>query len=293
MSGGAQISFHPDRGELIDIGGRRLRLIRAGVKSDRPTILCESGAFGFGSDWAVVQERLAAKGLYSLAYDRAGLGFSDPGPNPRDGHAIMADLETLLERAGEAGPFVLVGHSMAGLFVPLFAARNPEKVVGVVLVDAVTPETIDKPSARVAIRQFGHATRVWGAAAGLGLSKPLAPAFGDRIGVTGEAAKEKRRVFATANHHRVAAEEVRNWPVTSEQARLAGGLDPDWPVAVVTARAEKGLAAVKAVQAVPARRSRAGYIEHVANANHANLLGEAFADPIVHGVEHVLKAAGY
>jgi len=289
---GLQARLHPDRGELIDIGGRRLRLVRAGTKSARPVVLCESGAFGIASDWAVVQERLAAKGLYSLAYDRAGLGFSDPGPSPRDGAAVAADLELLLARAGESGPFVLVGHSMAGLFVRLFAARNPQVVVGVVLVDAATPETIDAPVAGAAIRQFAAATRAWGLGARLGLSRPLARWFGDRIGVTGEARREKRAVFATAAHHQVAAEEVGHWRATSAQARAAGGFDPDWPVAVVTARAEPGLGPLKALQVVPARQSRAGYIDHVAGAGHATLLGQAYADPIVAGVEHVLAAAG-
>ena len=58
---------------MIDVGGRHLRVVRAGPVTDRPTIVLEHGAFGCASDWAVVQERLAAKGLASLAYDRAGL----------------------------------------------------------------------------------------------------------------------------------------------------------------------------------------------------------------------------
>ena len=90
--------FHSTRGELIDIGGRRMRAVRAGPASERPTIVLEAGSFGCAADWAVVQDRLAAKGLASIAYDRAGLGFSDPGHEPRDGQAIAADLEAMLER---------------------------------------------------------------------------------------------------------------------------------------------------------------------------------------------------
>lgn len=284
--------FHPTRGELIDIGGRRLRLVRAGERSAAPVILCESGAFGFAADWAVVQEKLAARGLYSLAYDRAGLGYSDSGPWPRDGHAILADLEALLKAAGESGPYLLVGHSMAGLFVRMFAARNPGDVVGAVLVDATTAETVETPLARNLIRQFGRVARVWSVGAGLGLTRPLAPLMGDSIGLTGEAGHEKRRIFATAGHHRQAAEEVRCWPETSLQAREGGSYDPALPIAVITAGPEEGLPALKAMQSAPARASRAGYVEHVDGANHANLLGEAFADPVVRGVDHVLKARG-
>ena len=284
--------FHPVRGDLIDIGGRRLRLVRAGEPSARPVVLCESGAFGFAADWGVVQERLAAAGFRSLAYDRAGLGFSDPGPSPRDGRAVIGDLEALLARAGEIGPFILVGHSMAGLFVRLFAGRNPDKVVGLVLVDAVTPEASEIAAASRVIDAFGQATRLWSRSAELGLLRPLAPLFGDRIGLTGEAQDEKRRHFAEGGHNRVASEEVRAWPSTAAQARAAGPYRPDWPVAVVTAGEERGRARLKAVQAAPAHGSRHGHVEHVTGSNHANLLGKAFADPIVRGVEHVLAAAG-
>ena len=78
------------RGEFIDVGGRALRAVRAGPPSG-PLIVLEHGAFGCAADWAVVQERLAAKGFRSLAYDRAGLGHSDPGPQPRDGRAVDCD----------------------------------------------------------------------------------------------------------------------------------------------------------------------------------------------------------
>src|SRR6266705_3473413 len=132
----------PVRGAFVDIGGRRLRVVRAGPVSERPTIVLEHGAFGCASDWAVVQERLAAKGLASLAYDRAGLGHSEPGPTPRDGRAIAADLAALLAALNETAPVVLVGHSMGGLMVRIFALAHPKRVLGVVLVDAVTPEVM-------------------------------------------------------------------------------------------------------------------------------------------------------
>jgi pimeloyl-ACP methyl ester carboxylesterase len=286
------MAFRPLRGELIDIGGRRLRLVRAGSKSSRPTILCEHGAFGCGTDWAAVQSRLAAKGLYSLAYDRAGLGYSDPGPSPRDGHAILADLERLLDSIDEPGPFVLVGHSMAGIFLRLFAGRHPEKVVGLALVDAATAETVEAPVSSRVLRGYARATAAWAWGAGLGAAVPASLVFGDRIGLIGDASTEKRRIFARAGHHRASAEEVGNWPLNSRQAREAGAYDPEWPVAVVTAAPNARAPSFKAMQMAPAKASRAGYVEHVAGSSHATLLGEAYADAVVRGVEHVLTAAG-
>ena len=138
----------PPRGEFIEIDGRRMHVVRAGLKSAAPTVLLEAGSFGFSADWAAVQARLAALGCYSFAYDRAGMGLSAPGPAPRDSRAIVADLEKLLAAAGETGPFILVGHSMAGLHVHLFAGRNPGMIAGLVLVDAVTPAAAAEPVAR-------------------------------------------------------------------------------------------------------------------------------------------------
>jgi len=281
----------PSRGELIDIGGRRLRLVRAGRPSARPTILLECGAFGCAADWAVVQDRLAAKGFHSLAYDRAGLGCSDPGPKPRDGRAILADLEALLARLEEDGPFVVVGHSMGGLFVRQFALAHPDKVAGVVLVDAVTPEVLDTPAFARAVSAYRRVMRIVGLGADAGFMRPVSLVIGDLIGLEGEARREKRRVYASRIHTRWAAEEVQHWPATSDQARRAGSFDPDLPVAVITAGAARARRRLKAIQAAPALASRRGYVEHVAGSNHASLLGVRFADPVVRGVEHVLAAA--
>jgi pimeloyl-ACP methyl ester carboxylesterase len=70
------------------------------------------------------------------AYDRAGYGFSDPGPMPRDGEAIARDLDFGLKAAGIAGPYVIVGHSAGGLYARLFAARQRDEVRGLVFVDS-------------------------------------------------------------------------------------------------------------------------------------------------------------
>jgi pimeloyl-ACP methyl ester carboxylesterase len=274
---------------MIDLGGRRLHAVRAGPPSGKPTIVLEHGAFGCASDWGVVQARLAAKGLRSIAYDRAGLGLSDPGSLPRDGRALNADLAALLGAMGEAGPFVLVGHSMGGLMVRLFTHTHPDRVLGVVLVDAVVPDVMATRIGPTAVRTYGRAMRWVGVGARFGLMRPVAAVAGNMIGLEGDAALEKRRIYGSAPHARWAAEEVGQWPMTSEQA--AGGDYPsDLPIAVVTAGGERRAPWLKALQAAPALASRHGYVDHVAGAGHASLLGRRFADPIVRGVEHVLAA---
>ena len=278
------------RGEFVDIGGRTLRVVRAGpAESPRPTIVLEHGAFGCAADWQVVQDRLAAKGLRSLAYDRAGLGHSQPGPLPRDGRAIVADLTALLDALGETEPVVLVGHSMGGLMVRLFALTHPKRVLGVVFVDAVTPEVMASAVGAHAVRAFRQMLRLSVVTSQLGLHRPIAVLAGDRILLGPEASAEKRRIWGSPSHARGSSAEVDQWPVTSDQAKERE-LPARMPVAVVTAGAAETQTVLKEIQMIPAIASRSGYIEHVPRATHASLLGRRHADPIVRGAEHVLAS---
>lgn len=112
--------------------GRRLNFRCAGRGS--PTVLFEGGFAATSLAWSKVQSEVALAHK-ACSYDRAGYGFSDPGPLPRDGAATAKDLDDGLRAAGLTGPFVLVGHSAGGLYVRLFADRRPGDVVGMVLVD--------------------------------------------------------------------------------------------------------------------------------------------------------------
>ena len=277
------------RGEKIDVGGRNLRVVRAGSRRPgAPLVLLEAGAFGFSADWAVVQDQLDHAGLKSLAYDRAGLGRSDPGPAPRDGAAVVRDLVALLAAAGESGPYVLVGHSMAGLSVRLFAAAHAADVSGIVLVDAATPEGAEDPRQASFVGAFGHIARGTAWAAGLGLLKPLSP-LGDAIGVTPAAAAEKRWAFSHPAHNRWAADEASHWFETAAMARAAPPYPPDLPVAVITVQGQPHAEALGHSRTAPARASRYGYEAVISGANHATLLGHRFAREIVKAVLHVIQ----
>jgi len=281
------------RGALIDIGGRKLHAVRAGpAHGGGPLVLLEAGAFGFSADWAVVQERLAERGLASLAYDRAGLGLSDPGPKPRDGLAIARDLDALLSASEETGRLILCGHSMAGLHVHLYAARNPGRVAGLVLVDATTPASMDSRFVSVFVGQFAGAARLAAWGAGAGLLAPLAgTGLGDQIGLAGPVGAEKRWAFANREHNAWASEEVTHWPQDARQAREAGALNPDLPVSVVLAGPADSRNALKNLQMAPARASRAGRVLHAIGATHATVLGGKYADAVVRGVEQVRAAS--
>lgn len=112
--------------------GRRLNVLCEGAGS--PSVILESGAGGSTLDWHRVQSPLARL-TRVCSYDRAGLGFSEPGPQPRSATAVVADLEALLRAAAIGPPYVLVGHSLGSYFVRLYADRHLADVAGIVLVD--------------------------------------------------------------------------------------------------------------------------------------------------------------
>lgn len=127
---------HPAPGKLIDVGGFRLHLLCMGHGS--PTVIFESGVADDSLTWSNVQPDVA-KTTHTCSYDRAGYGWSDPGPQPRDAKTSAEELHTLLKNANVTGPFILVGHSLGGLYVREYAALYRSDVDAMVLVDASAP----------------------------------------------------------------------------------------------------------------------------------------------------------
>jgi pimeloyl-ACP methyl ester carboxylesterase len=132
----AQEPAPPPLGQLVDIGGRRLHIYCTG--SGSPTVVTESGSSSFSIEWALVQNRVSAF-TRICSYDRAGFAWSDRGPAENTVEETMDDLYLLLRAAHLQPPYVLVGHSLGGMYVRAYQRRHPEDVVGLVLVDP-TPE---------------------------------------------------------------------------------------------------------------------------------------------------------
>ena len=120
-------------GRLIDLGGYRLHLYCVGQGS--PTVVLLHGFADYSFTWSLVQQAMAGS-TRVCACDRAGQAWSDPGPAPRGLQRITDELDDLLSRAGEPGPFILVGHSWGGFIPRLFVSQHRERVAGVVFVDA-------------------------------------------------------------------------------------------------------------------------------------------------------------
>jgi pimeloyl-ACP methyl ester carboxylesterase len=129
---------YPMPGQLIDVGGYRLHLHCTG--SGSPTVVLQPGGGEMSSNLGWIAPAVA-RDTRVCVYDRAGRGWSEPTDTAQDATQIATDLHTLLQRGNVPGPYVLAGHSFGGLYVLTFAARYPDEVVGMVLVDSTAPKS--------------------------------------------------------------------------------------------------------------------------------------------------------
>ncbi len=136
---------NPPPGHLYDVNGHAMHLYCTGEGS--PVVILEAGAGGNFTIWGKVQPAISHV-TRTCSYDRAGFGWSDAQPGPRDGFHIADQLHALLIKAGITAPVVLMGHSSGGLFSRIYTSRFPETVTGLVLVDATTPKPLQPPFAK-------------------------------------------------------------------------------------------------------------------------------------------------
>ena len=124
---------YPPPGQMVDVGGYKLHILCQGQGT--PTVVMEAGLGDFSPVWTLVQPPVAEFARVCV-YDRAGMGWSQRSPRPRTAAAVVEELHTLLGNARIAGPYILVGHSLGGMFVRLYAYTYPADVAGMVLVDS-------------------------------------------------------------------------------------------------------------------------------------------------------------
>lgn len=127
----------PAPGNLIDVGGFKMHIYCMGEGS--PTVILETLSGGTSSYWGWIQPEIG-KATRVCIYDRAGRGWSQADPQAQSLQRTVHNLHTLLANAGIDDPYVLVGHSIGGIYVRQFAANYPDDVVGLVLLDSAHPE---------------------------------------------------------------------------------------------------------------------------------------------------------
>jgi pimeloyl-ACP methyl ester carboxylesterase len=222
---------YPPPGELVDVGNHSLHINCVGQGS--PTVILEAANGGMSAHWIRVQQEVAET-TRVCAYDRAGLGWSEPGPEPRDARQISSELHTLLKGAGTEGPYVLVGHSYGGLYARMYAARYSEEVAGVVLVDSSHPEQFTRsPEGRAMYEQIRRLGAVLPFLTRLGVIR-LSNYFPAHPDLPSQQRAQIEAFNSSTQHVVTTVEEFRATPETAAQVRGTGNLG-EKPLVVVSA----------------------------------------------------------
>jgi pimeloyl-ACP methyl ester carboxylesterase len=224
----------PQIGRSVDIGSRSLNIFCSGEGS--PAVILESGNGEPGYAWSDIQPEIATF-TEACWFDRAGEGWSDPGPFPRTSATMSAELHELLHRAGIPAPYVLVGHSLGGLNARVYNGMYPDDVAGAVLVDAAhedepkraPPFMLGHTAAHYLwhpIWILGQTARVLGV---LRLLTPRAPLPADPVQPT----HEQMLRALSQQPKAIAAQFDATLPESYAQAAAAGGFG-DRPLIVLT-----------------------------------------------------------
>jgi pimeloyl-ACP methyl ester carboxylesterase len=266
----ADAKAYPMPGQLIDVDGHRLHLSCTGAGT--PTVVLEPGAGGTSSNLGWIAPAVARNTRVCI-YDRAGRGWSEPASTAQDGAQIVTDLHTLLQRGHVPGPYVLAGHSFGGLYVLTFAARYPDEVAGMVLVDSTAPASAANPAAAspgygASGNGMSRVSALVSTAARLGLARLYAQSdFGS---LPPRSRDEARASAATASTLRSTIDEYLQATASTEQAAALGDFAAK-PLIVLTAGSGHD-AAWSAAQNRLARLSTNSVHQIIDGATHEDLI---------------------
>lgn len=212
---------YPPPGKIYAVNGHAMHLYCTGAGS--PTVVLESGRAESFLVWGKVQPGLA-RTTRVCSYDRAGLGWSDAADGPRDSEHIASQLHGLLAQAGIKGPWVLMGHSAGGLYIREYRALYPEQVVGLVFVDASTPDDQLPPHIAALVHHSERSMALFQTAIALGIPRLLGDCLIPPPGFDATAnlwrADACKPSYVTAVRR-----EMHGWARSKRQVELAGNLD--------------------------------------------------------------------
>jgi pimeloyl-ACP methyl ester carboxylesterase len=270
LGAAADARAYPMPGQLIDVDGHRLHLRCTG--SGTPTVVLEPGGGEMSSNLGWIAPAVA-RDTRVCVYDRAGRGWSEPASTAQDGAQIATDLHTLLQRGQVPGPYVLAGHSFGGLYVLTFAARYPDEVAGMVLVDSTAPAATTNagtpsPGHGGSNAAMSRLAALYSTAARLGLARLYARSANGSLPPRSRG--EVRASDATPSTLGSTIDEYVQGAASTEQAAALGDFD-DKPLIVLTAGSGHD-AAWSAAQNRLARLSTNSVHRIIAGATHEDLI---------------------
>jgi pimeloyl-ACP methyl ester carboxylesterase len=257
-----------------------------------PTVILEAGMGSFSSNWGWVQPAVAQRSRV-VAYDRAGLGWSDLGTKPLDAAKSAHELHTLLQNAHIPGPYVLAGHSYGGLVNRMFADLYPDEVVGMVLVDSSHPEQWTNIPASKGGSTVAFANRVTALIARLGLMRLFNLEESFITGLPAQQYGEMKALLSIPRLWLVAADGIIAWRDLSREQ--VNGTKPlgDMPLFVlsVTEQAQFADALTKLQNELPALSSNSKHVT-VEGATHYTLTSkQEYAQIVSDAILQVVEAA--
>lgn len=269
IASAADARRYPPPGERVDLGGYRLHILQRG--SGSPTVVLDSASLDTVSGWHWILEDVSQL-TRVVAYDRPGIGWSDLGPEPRDVDLDVDQLHEALSRAGVEPPYVMVGHSLGGLYVRAFTGRYPEAVVGVVLVEATHP---DFPARLGLPNRMPNADermlRMGPFAARLGLLR-LMGMFAPDPDLPEQQQLEMAAYYCSNNFADRTLSDFVHWPDLLAQAAAVDSFG-DTPVCVVVGgESENATGEPRALQGELLQLSTDSRLVTVPGANHASLI---------------------
>ena len=280
----------PPPGQMLAVAGHAMHIVCTGTAPPgTPTVILEAGTGLASPAWALVAPAVTAA-TRVCAYDRAGNGWSEPGPAPRDLRRVADELHTLLGKADIAGPYVLVGHSFGGLYIRAYREAYPADVAGMVLVDASHPNQLTRSAKRSAdIATFKNVLRVAPLLARFGITRFFGLADSEPFDLPARELAEMNAFGALPEQAAAMLAELSELPTAAGVLDTAPGLgalplyvltagkeaDPDWP------ELQSELATLSS-----------NTVHRTVDASHVSLLfTRAGADIVSHAILAVVEAA--
>lgn len=288
---------YPPPGQLYAVNGHQMHILCQGEGS--PTVVLQAGGAADSTWWYWVQNQVSASNRV-CAFDRPGMGWSEPAPEPRDADTLTEELHTLLQEAGESAPYIMAGHSWGAVLTRIYAARYPGEVGGIVLVDSailIPKHFADKGEFEAWQAGFGALKPVYSLLTRLGVPRLTDVGMFESAGYPHDVAVElvalhSRSVVIDTDFKEF---NTQMWALTEASAE-AENLG-DLPMVVLWAplswvSSDRQLPQAPAVRAEVSTYSLNAVTRSVDGADHVSILGhEAYARQVSDAVLEVMGAA--